>query len=63
MTNDTWNLFVLRDIALILVASIGFLATIWGLTVANYRVNKREQTLRKAKNALKDAPTIETNVE
>lgn len=60
---ETIDVFAIRNIAAISLASVGFLATIWWLTVANYRSTHGEREIQAAKDALKDAPTIETNVE
>ena len=54
MANDTWNLFALRDLPLIMLVSIGFLGTIWGITYANSNMEQREHALKNAQKTIKD---------
>jgi len=54
MMNDTWNFFALRDLPLIVLVSIGFLGTIWGITYANSSMEQREHALKNAQKTIKD---------
>ena len=52
--NDTLHFFALRDLPLIMLVSIGFLGTIWGITYANSNMEQREHALKNAKKTIED---------